>query len=52
MQARTILTVGLLLAFASPTALWAQKVKTDFDPATDFSSAKASFWAKSNPFIE
>ena len=49
MQARTILVVGLLLGFASPTALWAQKVKTDFDPAVDFAKFTTYYWAKSDP---
>jgi hypothetical protein len=49
MQARTILVVGLLLGLASPTALWAQKVKTDFDPAVDFAKFTTYYWAKSDP---
>ena len=49
MGARAILVVGLLFALGAPSAAWAQKVKTDFDPAADFSKVTSYYWAKSDP---
>ena len=48
MSRRIALFVTLALAIGSGHA-WAQKVKTDFDPAVNFGTVKTYYWAKTDP---
>jgi hypothetical protein len=48
MSRRIALLVTLALAIGSGHA-WAQKVKTDFDPAVNFGTVKTYYWAKTDP---